>query len=64
MTPSLSSLGAHTKEPRGKRMKKIGNWSTTSMKSAIRAIDNGYKLREVARHFDIPVSSLSDHVNG
>ena len=64
VTPSLSSLSAHTKEPRGTTKKKTGNWSTASLKSTIRVVDNGYKLREVAQHFDIPVSSLSDHVNG
>jgi hypothetical protein len=27
-------------------------------------LDAGYKLREVARHFNIPPSSLSDHAYG
>jgi hypothetical protein len=27
-------------------------------------VEEGYKIREVARHFDIPTSSLADHVHG
>lgn len=44
--------------------RKNGNWSTASLEAALRALDAGYKLREVARHFDIPPSSLSDHAYG
>ena len=34
------------------------------MKSAVQVVDNGCKIREVAQHFDIPASLLSNHVYG
>jgi hypothetical protein len=43
--------------------RKNGNWSSASLEAALRALDAGYKLREVARHFDIsPVHSLIMHM--
>jgi hypothetical protein len=49
---------------RKQQLKRNGNWSTESLKAAIRAVEEGCKIREVARHFDIPASSLADHVHG
>jgi hypothetical protein len=43
-------------------LKKNGNWSTPALKAALRVVDAGCKVREVAKYFDIPASSLSDHV--
>ena len=35
-----------------------------TLKVALRAIDAGCKIQEATRYFDIPTSSLSDHVYG
>ena len=49
---------------RKQKLKRNGNWTTESLKVALRAMEEGCKIREVARYFGIPASSLSDHANG
>jgi hypothetical protein len=46
------------------RLKKNDNWSSTSLQTALKALNHGYELRLVARFFGIPPSSLLDHANG
>ena len=38
-----------------------GQWSSEALKLAIDALDSGYNISQVSRHFQIPRSSLRDH---
>jgi hypothetical protein len=72
MSPSNVALAVAVEKPRSEArrcrksnaIKKNGNWSSASLKLALRVVDDGYKIRETGRHFDIPASSLIDHVYG
>jgi hypothetical protein len=67
-SPSLADFGPSlvpaNLQGRKQKLKRNGNWTTESLKVALRAVEEGCKIREVARYFDIPASSLSDHANG
>ena len=41
-----------------------GQWSDESLKLAIDALDQGYKMVEVSRKYEIPKPSLRDHYEG
>jgi hypothetical protein len=60
-SPLASNLQGHSCAGR-QYLKCNGNWSSKSLKAAIRAMEEGCKIREAARYFDILPSSLSDHV--
>ena len=45
-------------------MKRKGQWSSEALKLAIDALDSGYNMSQVSRHFQIPRSSLRDHYEG
>ena len=44
--------------------KRTGLWTDSQLQAAIAAIDAGNRISTVARDFDIPASSLRDHING
>ena len=44
--------------------RKVGQWTDAQMSAAMAAVERGAKIRAVARNFDIPASTLVDHVNG
>ena len=44
--------------------RKVGQWSDAQMHAIVAAVERGAKIRAVARDFDIPTSTLGDHVNG
>ena len=46
------------------RKHKVGQWTNEQMYAAITTVERGAKVRAVARNFDIPASTLADHVNG
>ena len=46
------------------RGKVRAQWSDEALKEAIQAIDDGYTMEEEANHYDIPRTSLRDHVSG
>jgi hypothetical protein len=39
---------------RKQKLKRNGNWTTESLKVVLRAVEEGCKIREVVRYFDIP----------
>ena len=41
-----------------------GQWSDESLKLAIDALDQGYKMADVSGKYEIPRSSLRDHYEG
>ena len=43
---------------------KVEQWTDAQMHVAMAAVERGAKLRAIARNFDIPASTLADHVNG
>jgi hypothetical protein len=45
-------------------VEKMGIGPLLTLEAVLCGEDVSYKLREVARHFDIPSSSLSDHACG
>jgi hypothetical protein len=47
-----------------RRKSKTGRWSDATLKSAMAAVEAGGHVKTVARYFDIPPSSLSDHLYG
>jgi hypothetical protein len=53
--------GPSRKQGHGPR---TGRWSDAALKSAIAVVEVGGKLKIVSRYFDIPSSSLSDHLYG
>lgn len=59
--PNQSS-GRHQQSTRGKR--KTCTWSTDALESAIAAVEAGAKIKTTARYYDIPASSLTDHLYG
>ena len=59
--PNQSS-GRQRQFARGNR--KTGTWSTEALESAIAAIEAGAKIKTTARYYDIPASSLTDHLYG
>jgi hypothetical protein len=42
---------------------RTGNWTDRAMKSAIFVVEDGGRLKIVARYFGIPPTSLADHVH-
>jgi hypothetical protein len=64
--PTVAELAVIPRGPvRGsQRRLKIGNWSDHALKSAIAAMEAGGRVKIVARYFDIPPSSLTDHLHG
>ena len=53
-------LGIQKRARKGMR----GQWSDESLKLAIDALDQGYKMADVSRKYEIPRSSLRDHYEG
>jgi hypothetical protein len=50
---------------RNKRHKyKTGKWGDVALKSTMVALEAGRQVKTIARYFDIPPSSLSDHLYG
>ena len=45
-----------------KRETEIGKWSQETMEAALKAVNDGRKQREVARTFEIPLSTLRDRL--
>ena len=43
--------------------RKVGQWTDAQMHVAIAAVERGAKIKAVARDFDIPQSTLGDHMN-
>jgi hypothetical protein len=41
-----------------------GNWNDQSLKKTIRAVDNGAKIFVATHMFGIPMSSLTNHLDG
>jgi hypothetical protein len=64
LSPPLPFAQYQFQSRQSKQRKKTGNWSDAALQAALRAVDAGGKVRAVARYFDIPHSSLSDHVHG
>jgi hypothetical protein len=46
------------------RHRLVGLWTDEQLAAAMRAVDLGEKVQQVARLFDIVASSLFDHING
>jgi hypothetical protein len=44
--------------------KKTGTWSDQALKAAIATVESGGRVKTVTQYFDIPSSSLADHVHG
>lgn len=44
--------------------KRVGTWTDKQMSAAKAALERGEPIRTVAGHFDIPQSTLADHVHG
>jgi hypothetical protein len=63
-SPPLPSAQYQFQSRQSKQRKKTGNWSDAALEAALRAVDAGGKVRVVARYFDIPHNSFSDHVHG
>jgi transposase-like protein len=59
--PIPESHGRSKKRPKELH---VGNWSTESLNLALEAVDEGYNISRVAKHYGIPRTSLRDHVNG
>ena len=47
-----------------RKRKKTGQWSDATLKAAISVVEAGGNIKTTARYFDIPPSSLADHVYG
>ena len=71
---SSSSLGFDPQQPHycqgicrpssSASKRKVGQWIDAQMSAAMVVIERGMKIRAVAKNFDIPVSTLVDHMNG
>lgn len=47
-----------------RRKRKTGTWSTEALESTIAAVEASAKIKTAARYYDIPASSLTDHLYG
>jgi hypothetical protein len=64
-TMSSDAPAGHTGPVRNQRRQpRTGTWSNATLKAAISAVERGGRLKTVARYFDIPPTSLSDHLHG
>jgi transposase-like protein len=59
--PIPESHGRSKKRPKELH---VGNWSTESLNLALEAMDDGYSISRVAKHYGIPRTNLRDHMNG
>jgi len=65
--PTDSQPSANTREQVSKRKRSIerGQWTSDALEKAIVAVNGGYmSMRRAARMYNIPPSSLSDHIKG
>ncbi|CAM6011913.1 unnamed protein product [Sphagnum balticum] len=65
--PTDSQPSANTGEKVSKRKRSIerGQWTSDALEKAIVAVNGGYmSMRRAARMYNIPPSSLSDHIKG
>ncbi|CAK9198581.1 unnamed protein product [Sphagnum troendelagicum] len=65
--PTDSQPSANTGEQVSKRKRSIerGQWTSDALEKAIVAVNSGYmSMRRAARMYNIPPSSLSDHIKG
>ncbi|CAK9861575.1 unnamed protein product [Sphagnum jensenii] len=65
--PTDSQPSANTGEQVSKRKRSIerGQWTSDALEKAIVAVNGGYmSMRRAARMYNIPPSSLSDHIKG
>jgi hypothetical protein len=64
-TMSSDAAAGHRGPVRNQRKQaRTGTWNNAILKASISAVERGGRLKTVARYFDIPPTSLSDHLHG